>query len=36
MDIARPDQSRQKRIRRVIYGGIAVLAVGAISLGCRV
>jgi len=33
MDIARPDQSRQKRIRRVIYGGIAVLAVGAISLG---
>lgn len=33
MDIARPDQTRQKRIRRAIYGGIAVLAVGAISLG---
>src|ERR1041384_5729842 len=33
MDIARPDQSRQKRLRRGIYGGIAVLAVGGITLG---
>src|SRR5437762_8289215 len=33
MDIARPDQTRRKRTRRVIYGGIAVLAVGAITLG---
>ncbi|HXD72243.1 MAG TPA: efflux RND transporter periplasmic adaptor subunit [Vicinamibacterales bacterium] len=33
MDIARPDQSRRKRIRRALYGAIAVLAVGAITLG---
>jgi HlyD family secretion protein len=33
MDIARPDQTRRKRIRRAVYGGIAVLAVGAITLG---
>src|SRR5438105_1376819 len=33
MDIARPDQTRRKRIRRTIYGGVAVLAVGAITLG---
>src|SRR4051812_28995557 len=33
MDIARPDQSRKKRTRRVIYGGIAVIAVGGITLG---
>jgi HlyD family secretion protein len=33
MDIARPDQSRKKRTRRVIYGGIAVLAVGGITVG---
>ena len=33
MDVARPDQTRKKRIRRVIYGGIAVLAVAAITLG---
>jgi HlyD family secretion protein len=33
MDIARPDQTRRKRIRRAVYGGVAVLAVGAITLG---
>ena len=33
MDVARPDQTRKKRIRRVIYGAIAVLAVAAITLG---
>src|SRR4051794_16153182 len=33
MDIQRPDQTRQKRTRRAIYGGIAVLAVGAITVG---
>jgi HlyD family secretion protein len=33
MDIARPDQTRRKRMRRAVYGGAAVLAVGAITLG---
>src|SRR5438105_1896343 len=33
MDVARPDQTRKKRIRRVVYGAIAVLAVAAITLG---
>jgi len=33
MDIARPDQTRRKRIRRAIYSAVAVLAVGGISLG---
>jgi HlyD family secretion protein len=33
MDIARPDQTRRKRIRRALYGGAAVLAVGGITLG---
>src|ERR1700687_4692489 len=33
MDIARPSNARQKRIRRVLYGGLAVLAVGLITLG---
>ncbi len=33
MDIARPDQTRRKRIRRVLYGAVAVLAVGGITLG---
>jgi HlyD family secretion protein len=33
MDIARPDQTRRKRIRRALYGGVAVLAVGGITLG---
>ena len=33
MDIARPDQTRRKRIRRILYGGAAVLAVGGITLG---
>jgi len=33
MDIARPDQTRQRRIRRFVYGGLAVVAVGGITLG---
>ena len=33
MDVARPDQTRKKRIRRVIYGAIAVVAIGGITLG---
>jgi HlyD family secretion protein len=33
MDIARPDQTRRKRIKRAVYGGVAVLAVGGITLG---
>jgi HlyD family secretion protein len=33
MDIARPDQTRRKRMRRAAYGGVAVLAVGVITLG---
>src|SRR6516225_8229466 len=33
MDIARPSNVRQKRIRRLIYGAIAGLAVGLITLG---
>ncbi len=33
MDIARPDHTRRKRIRRALWGGAAVLAVGAITLG---
>jgi HlyD family secretion protein len=33
MDIARPDRTRRKRIRRALYGSVAVLAVGAITLG---
>src|SRR3954471_23725891 len=33
MDIARPDQTRRKRIKRTVYGAAAVLAVGAITLG---
>ena len=33
MDIARPDQTRRKRMRRVLYGGAAVLAVGGNTLG---
>jgi HlyD family secretion protein len=33
MDIARPDQTRRKRMRRVLYGVAAVLAVGGITLG---
>src|SRR4051812_27228777 len=33
MDIARPDQSRKKRLRQGLYGGIAVIAVAGITLG---
>src|SRR5689334_10024774 len=33
MDIARPSNARQKKIRRAIYGGVAVVAVGLITLG---
>src|SRR4051812_22269692 len=33
MDIARPDQTRRKRIKRLVYGAAAVLAVGGITLG---
>jgi HlyD family secretion protein len=33
MDIARPDQTRPKRLRRAAYGAIAVLVVGTITLG---
>jgi HlyD family secretion protein len=33
MDIARPDQTRQKRVRRAAYGAVSVVAVGAITLG---
>src|SRR5215510_596709 len=33
MDVARPaSHARQKKIRRAIYGGLAVLGVGAITL----
>jgi HlyD family secretion protein len=33
MDISRPDQTRRKRMRRISYGAVAVLAVGAITVG---
>jgi HlyD family secretion protein len=33
MDIARPDHTKKKRIRRALYGAAAVVAVGAITLG---
>jgi HlyD family secretion protein len=33
VDIARPSQARKKKIRRALYIGIAVIVVGAISLG---
>ncbi len=33
MDVARPDRTRQKRTRRAIYGGIAILAVAGVTLG---
>jgi HlyD family secretion protein len=33
VDIARPSRAREKRIRRVGYGAVAVLAVGLITLG---
>lgn len=33
MDIARPSQARQKRIRRIAYGSAAVVAISLITLG---
>src|SRR5438034_8362124 len=33
MDIARPSNARRKRIRRIVYGAIALLAVLLITLG---
>ncbi len=33
MDIARPSNLKQKRIKRVIYGAIAVLVVGGVTFG---
>jgi HlyD family secretion protein len=32
MDIARPSMARQKRIKRIIYGAVAALAVGGITM----
>jgi len=33
MDIARPDQKRQKRLRRIGYGAIAVVVMGGTTVG---
>ncbi|OFV91821.1 MAG: RND transporter [Acidobacteria bacterium RIFCSPLOWO2_12_FULL_65_11] len=33
MDIARPSNARQKKIRRAIYGGVGVAVLGLITLG---
>src|SRR6266480_2063187 len=33
MDIARPSSARQKRIRRIVYGAMALLAMLLITLG---
>ena len=33
MDIARPSNLKQKRIKRAIYGAIAVLVVGGVTFG---
>ncbi len=33
MDIARPSNLKQKRIKRAIYGGIAILVVGGVTFG---
>jgi HlyD family secretion protein len=33
MDIARPSNARQKRMRRIIYGAVGVLAIGLIAIG---
>jgi HlyD family secretion protein len=33
VDIARPSQARKKKIRRAIYGGLAVAAIALISVG---
>ena len=33
VDIARPSQARKKKIRRAIYGGVAIAAIALISVG---
>jgi HlyD family secretion protein len=33
MDIARPDQSRKRRIKRIILGGVVVLVITGVTLG---
>jgi len=33
MDIARPDQSRKRRIKRIILGAVVVLVIGGVTLG---
>src|SRR5499427_5735039 len=33
MDIARPDQSRSKKMKRIIYAGVGVLLTGGVSIG---
>ena len=33
MDIARPSRAREKRLRRIGYGAVALLAVLGITLG---
>ncbi len=33
MDIARPSNARAKLIRRIIFGGVAVLFIGGVSFG---
>jgi HlyD family secretion protein len=33
MDILRPDQSRSKRMKRIVYAGTAVLATAGVSIG---
>ena len=33
MDIQRPDQSRSKKVKRIIYAGTAVLATAGVSIG---
>ena len=33
MDIARPDQSRKRKIRRILYGGLVIIVLGGVTLG---
>jgi HlyD family secretion protein len=33
MDIARPDQTRKRRIKRIILGAVVVLVIGGVTLG---
>lgn len=35
MDIARPDQSKKRRMRRIIYGVLALLLIGGVTEGLR-